>query len=252
MIEVHNLASNETHTYDTTSPLDAVCLAWANAMDKSLGDVKYLKEQALKHVVIGQHSVACGDWCTKLAVTDGVADANVITTLRQMVSEYMRKDEVVLIAVYENKDLGHSEIGHKQFLFIGPTCTYQSAPERLPDFNGAINWRYLHIGYLDFFTNTLVDLPQQFSGRPIYIFESQSAYDQEFSKQDLAKAYLVAYQDGDGYRIVKSRYRPISDNFFTAEEFESLKKETMQKLATVSCLTQMLLFKDEMYERVDS
>ncbi len=45
-------------------------------------------------------------------------------------------------AVYENHDLGHCDLGHLQFLKFGPGCTFETPPERMPDTETHINWRY--------------------------------------------------------------------------------------------------------------
>jgi hypothetical protein len=52
------------------------------------------------------------------------------------------------VAVYENHDLGHPEVGHKQFLSYGaPEAQFEDEPpQRLPDFPTQINWRYELIG----------------------------------------------------------------------------------------------------------
>ena len=57
------------------------------------------------------------------------------------------------IAVYENHDLGHPMIGHKQFISFGSDVCQLDRPEwnevppqTLPDIGGAINWRYQLIG----------------------------------------------------------------------------------------------------------
>lgn len=53
------------------------------------------------------------------------------------------------IAVYENHDLGHPELGHRQFLSYGsPAAQFETdePPQRLPDFPQKINWRYTLVG----------------------------------------------------------------------------------------------------------
>lgn len=53
------------------------------------------------------------------------------------------------IAVYENHDMGHPELGHRQLVSYGsPAATLETdtPPERLPDFPATINWRYSLIG----------------------------------------------------------------------------------------------------------
>lgn len=53
------------------------------------------------------------------------------------------------VAVYENHDLGHPELGHRKFLSYGSADAQletDEPPERLPDIGGAINWRYQLVG----------------------------------------------------------------------------------------------------------
>lgn len=50
-------------------------------------------------------------------------------------------------AVYQNHDLGHSEVGRLQFLKVGDGCTFATAPARMPDSHLGIGWRYLLVGY---------------------------------------------------------------------------------------------------------
>jgi hypothetical protein len=48
-------------------------------------------------------------------------------------------------AVYRNQDLGHVDLGHRQFVSFGTPEAQIETPEppsRLPDIGGAINWRY--------------------------------------------------------------------------------------------------------------
>lgn len=50
------------------------------------------------------------------------------------------------VAVYENHDLGHPDIGHKQFVSYGSPSAQLEVdypPERLPDIGGRIGWRYI-------------------------------------------------------------------------------------------------------------
>lgn len=53
------------------------------------------------------------------------------------------------VAIYENQDLGHPELGAKQFLSFGsPSAQLEvdEPPQRLPDIGNKINWRYSLIG----------------------------------------------------------------------------------------------------------
>lgn len=57
------------------------------------------------------------------------------------------------IAVYQNMELGHPELGHRQYISYGSTVsalgTVDPPPERLPDWPGQINWRYQLQGVLE-------------------------------------------------------------------------------------------------------
>ena len=49
------------------------------------------------------------------------------------------------VAVYENQDFGHPDLGHLQFVSYGsPAAQLETdvPPQRLPDIGNAINWRY--------------------------------------------------------------------------------------------------------------
>lgn len=53
------------------------------------------------------------------------------------------------VAVYENHDLGHPQLGHKQFVSFGSEkamLEVEEPPQRLPDIGNAINWRYQLVG----------------------------------------------------------------------------------------------------------
>ncbi len=58
-------------------------------------------------------------------------------------------------AVYQNQDLGSPSLGALQFLAIGPNCTYQEPPKRLPDTPRSINWRYWFVGWVDLHTGEI-------------------------------------------------------------------------------------------------
>lgn len=53
------------------------------------------------------------------------------------------------IAVYENHEIGHPEMGHRQYVSFGsPAAQLETdePPQRMPDIGGSINWRYWLIG----------------------------------------------------------------------------------------------------------
>lgn len=52
------------------------------------------------------------------------------------------------LAVYENHDLGHPELGRRRFFSFGtPDAQFTDEPPvRLPDFPTEINWRYVLVG----------------------------------------------------------------------------------------------------------
>jgi hypothetical protein len=79
---------------------------------------------------------------------DGSSEADVWLweTTRKMNEWLLRGDG---IAVYENQDLGHSEVGEKKFVSFGsPAAQLEVAtpPDQLPDTTKSINWRYVLIG----------------------------------------------------------------------------------------------------------
>lgn len=51
--------------------------------------------------------------------------------------------------VYECRAMDRSTFGSRQYLAIGPDCTYQAPPPVLPDTYKAINHSFLHMGPLD-------------------------------------------------------------------------------------------------------
>ena len=58
-------------------------------------------------------------------------------------------------AAYRNQDLGHPDLGHLQFLAVGPDCTFPEPPKRLPDTQRAINWRYWFVGWVNLETGEI-------------------------------------------------------------------------------------------------
>lgn len=50
---------------------------------------------------------------------------------------------------YVNMDLSSSTCGHKQYLKVGPTCTYKTPPVHMPDTQHGLGWRYRLTGRVD-------------------------------------------------------------------------------------------------------
>lgn len=61
-------------------------------------------------------------------------------------------------AVYENQDMGHSQAGHLQFLKVGKRCTFKVAPERMPDTERGLGWRYVFIGFVNLKTGKVQEV----------------------------------------------------------------------------------------------
>lgn len=64
------------------------------------------------------------------------------------------------IAIYQNVDLGHYNLGHIKFLKVGGDSTFQTAPPIMPDSDSQINYRYFYMGYIqgsEVIINTTVD-----------------------------------------------------------------------------------------------
>jgi hypothetical protein len=60
-------------------------------------------------------------------------------------------------AAFENHDLGHWALGHLKFLAVGPQNTLNTAPARMPDASGEINWRYVHVGFVDLVSGEIIN-----------------------------------------------------------------------------------------------
>lgn len=61
-------------------------------------------------------------------------------------------------AAYQNYDMSSAGIGDLRFMAFGPQCTYKTdadLPERMPDTQHGIGWRYLHVGYVDLKTGDI-------------------------------------------------------------------------------------------------
>jgi hypothetical protein len=57
---------------------------------------------------------------------------------------------------YQNQALDSAGLGHLQFLQVGPDRTFKEAPERMPDSQHSIGWRYLRVGVVDLETGKIV------------------------------------------------------------------------------------------------
>jgi len=59
-------------------------------------------------------------------------------------------------AVYQNHDIGHRDLGHLQFIAVGPQNTLKEATERAPDTQACgMGWRYLHVGWVNLETGAI-------------------------------------------------------------------------------------------------
>ena len=65
---------------------------------------------------------------------------------------------------YQNHDLGSIEIGGLRFLQVGPGCTYQKPPERYPDTQFGLGWRYLLVGVVNLETGDVEETIPDFGG----------------------------------------------------------------------------------------
>lgn len=74
-----------------------------------------------------------------------------LAKLRRMVDTIGMRGLGNSIAVYQNMDMGHPDLGMAQFVTVGPHPDNQivldadggqGAPTKMPDIGNAINWRY--------------------------------------------------------------------------------------------------------------
>jgi len=56
---------------------------------------------------------------------------------------------------YQNHDLGHFNIGHLQFLAVGPGCTFKEPPRTAPDTQHGLGWRYILVGTVNLTTGAI-------------------------------------------------------------------------------------------------
>jgi hypothetical protein len=60
-------------------------------------------------------------------------------------------------AVFQGQALDSVTAGQLRFLKVGAGCTYEAAPERMPDTKDEIGWKFGHVGYVDLETGLIVD-----------------------------------------------------------------------------------------------
>jgi len=60
-------------------------------------------------------------------------------------------------AAYQNVDMGHSQLGHLQFIKYGPGCTFATPPPKCPDTAVGFGWRYTFVGVVDLATGNIVE-----------------------------------------------------------------------------------------------
>lgn len=60
---------------------------------------------------------------------------------------------------YQNRDMGHPQLGHLQFLHCGPGNTFKTPPNRMPDTARSLGWRYLLVGVVNLSTGSIEDIP---------------------------------------------------------------------------------------------
>jgi len=89
---------------------------------------------------------------TKLILGTERPDSNSLRLMRDRTKDGMRW------AAYQNVDLGHPDLGHLQFLAIGPKQTYKEPPKNMPDTPAGIGWRYIHVGWVDLKTGEISEL----------------------------------------------------------------------------------------------
>jgi len=63
-------------------------------------------------------------------------------------------------AAYQNIALDSAGLGHLQFIQYGPECTFKVAPEKCPDTQHGLGWKYAHVGYVDLAKGVVVELEQ--------------------------------------------------------------------------------------------
>ncbi len=84
---------------------------------------------------------------------DGKLD---LQTVEQMVAFCVDYPEARW-AAYQNHAMDSAGLGHLRCMAIGPECTFKEAPERHPDTQEVIGWRYLFVGWADLETGMVVE-----------------------------------------------------------------------------------------------
>jgi hypothetical protein len=63
-------------------------------------------------------------------------------------------------AAFQNVALDSANVGHLQFLKVGPGCTYAEPPEKYPaDTTHGMGWRYFFVGFVDLTDGTIHSEP---------------------------------------------------------------------------------------------
>jgi hypothetical protein len=72
-----------------------------------------------------------------------------------LMRDFVKKVPTARWHAFQNHDLGHIDLGHLQFLAIGPDCTFKTVPKRMPDTAQSINWRYVPVGWVNMETGKI-------------------------------------------------------------------------------------------------
>lgn len=79
-------------------------------------------------------------------LTDEKPSAEALATMRERGGTW---------AAYECHALDSSEVGQLRFLAFGEGRTFAEAPERMPDTQHGIGWRYVLVGYVNLATGDI-------------------------------------------------------------------------------------------------
>jgi hypothetical protein len=58
-------------------------------------------------------------------------------------------------AAYQNVSMDSRDLGRLQFIKFGPGCTHEKAPEKCPDTQAGLGWKYAHVGTVDLTTGEI-------------------------------------------------------------------------------------------------